>query len=147
MFANAKPLEWHFLELQTRRRLINHHNRLFLHVPRRPASRRSHKHLHCRLLQLLYNQIQLKPTAYQESPRTPESRATGLEDGPIRSIEAESRTQGEAQAANEVPEADVPGEAVRARNVPFVLGLDGEEEARHNEARPTDHLRKPVYDV
>jgi len=93
---------------------------------------------------LLQALVQLDEGADQESPTAPESAEAGLVLGPAGGVDAEARAQREADAANQVPEADVPAQHGRVGLPPALLRLEHEERAGDDEAGAADDLRSPV---
>jgi len=98
-------------------------------------------HINGMLLQAL---VQLDEGADQEGPTAPESAEACLVLGPGGGVDAEARAQREADAAHEVPQADVPAQHGRVGLPPALLGLEHEQGAGDDEAGAADDLRGPV---
>jgi len=96
---------------------------------------------------LLQALVQLDEAANKKSPAAPERAQRRLELRPASRIKAEAGAQREADAANKIPQADVPAQHARIGLPPVLLRLDHEQRARDNKAGAADDLRRPVRAV
>nr|POF13305.1 hypothetical protein CFP56_10452 [Quercus suber] len=78
---------------------------------------------------------------------TPKGRHGRLELCPVRGVQSEDRAERETDAADEVPEADVPAQGGGRGLPPVRLRLDHKECAGDDEADAADDLGDPVRAV
>jgi len=100
-------------------------------------------HLYGMLLQAL---VPLHYAPHQKRPAPPKCAQASLILCPAALTVAKSRTQREANAAQEIPRAYPPPQRPQCGLVPSRLRLQHEQRARDDEARATDNLRRPVQD-
>src|SRR5215469_9601218 len=98
-------------------------------------------HINGMLLQTL---IKLKQTTDQEGPAPPKRAQACLILSPAMGINTKAGTKREANAAHQIPKADVPAQCTKRRFPPPMLRLKHEQGARHNEAGATNDLGNPV---
>ena len=89
----------------------------------------------------------LKPlhrTPHQESPTAPKRAQARLIHSPSLRTIAKRRAQGEADAAHQIPQANMPAQRAERGRIPIRLRLEHEQEAGRHEAQAAQHLRGPV---
>ena len=75
----------------------------------------------------------------------PERRQGGLIcDSRVLRRRAERTTQRKAYAADQIPEPNVPAQALPSRSVPCLLTFNHGENGRSDEATASDHFWRPV---
>lgn len=96
---------------------------------------------------LIQTLIPLDDTSNQESPATPKRAQRSLVLRPARRLVPETRTQGKANPAYEVPKSNMPPQSLESRFPPLTLSFNHEECSGDYEATSANHLRRPVYAI